>query len=94
MAAKLRDGEWLCFLDSDDTMKPTRIAQQVEFAMRINSEERDLFLYGCMFERIPQNSTWHYTQWANTISDERLFLEQFREVTRKSFGQPIQCFMK
>ena len=77
---------FLCILDSDDIMHPTRIAEQT-FAMLSLSENNDnnvryeKTLMGCQFDRIPQDSTRHYTQWANSLEDERLYLEQFRECT-------------
>lgn len=75
---------YLCMLDSDDIMKPTRIAEQVNFLLSIpNVEERRRTLVGCNFVRDPPDSTWHYAQWANECldTDERLHLEQFRECT-------------
>lgn len=72
----------LCWLDSDDIMLPTRVYEQVSFFMNLSSaEEQDRTLLGCHFVRDPPTATWHYTQWANTLTEERLLLEQFREVT-------------
>jgi len=68
---------FLCMLDSDDVMHPTRVVQQVSCMMKHPRET----LLGCTFARDPPDATWHYTQWANGLSDERLLLEQFREVT-------------
>lgn len=76
-----KEGEWLCLLDSDDVMKPLRIAEQIKFLLCLNYSERKNTICGCQFERLPTDATWHYTSWANNISDERLVLEQFREVT-------------
>lgn len=72
---------FLCLLDSDDTMHPHRVAEQASFMLGITPEERSRTLLGCNFDRDPPDSTWHYSQWANSLDDERLFLERFREVT-------------
>lgn len=84
-AVKLLGGDetdFLCILDSDDIMHPTRIAEQTCAMMALESEEeRYKTLMGCQFDRIPKDSTQHYTKWANSLSDERLYLEKFRECT-------------
>ena len=73
---------YLCILDADDVMRPTRIAEQALAAMNITDEnERHRTLLGCQFDRIPRDSTLHYATWANAISDERLYLERYRECT-------------
>ncbi|GAX29481.1 hypothetical protein FisN_16Hh076 [Fistulifera solaris] len=71
----------LCWLDADDRMMPTRVAEQVDYLMQLPNDEQSRTLLGCQFTRDPPEATWHYTQWANSLSDERLWLEQFREVT-------------
>lgn len=78
---KGKGGEYLCLLDSDDLMRPTRIAEQINCFYDMDSGNRLTTLMGCQFERIPVDSTWHYTAWANGLSDERLVLEQYRELT-------------
>jgi len=73
---------FLCLLDSDDIMHEYRIAEQVSVMLNLSSnDERDLTILGCTFSRIPEDSTWHYTSWVNNLSDERILLERFREVT-------------
>lgn len=72
---------FLCILDSDDIMHPTRIAEQTCAMLSFDIEQRYKTLMGCQFDRIPKDSTQHYAQWANSLSDERLYLEQFRECT-------------
>uniref|UniRef100_A0A7S4R887 Glycosyltransferase 2-like domain-containing protein n=1 Tax=Ditylum brightwellii TaxID=49249 RepID=A0A7S4R887_9STRA len=72
---------FLCLLDSDDVMHPTRIVEQVTYMLSLDQNDCDRTLLGCKFVREPEDSTWHYTQWANGLSDERLHLEQFREIT-------------
>jgi hypothetical protein len=77
------DNVWrfLCWLDSDDIMDESRICHQIQEFMNMLSDDRETILLGCLFDRIPVGSTWHYTQWANTLDDERIYLERFREVT-------------
>ncbi len=72
---------FLCILDSDDIMHSTRIAEQTCTMLSLDADERKKTLLGCQFDRIPKDSTHHYSQWANSLSDERLYLEKFRECT-------------
>ncbi len=77
---------FLCILDSDDIMHPTRIAEQTSAMMSLGYGEQgkhlsENALMGCQFERLPHDSTWHYATWANSLSDKRVVLEQFRECT-------------
>ena len=72
---------FICLLDSDDIMHQHRIAEQVSVMLQMESNERNSTILGCTFSRIPEDSTWHYTTWANNLTDERLMLERFREVT-------------
>lgn len=74
---------FLCMLDSDDVMHPFRIAEQLNAMLSIPSDDnrRERTLMGCTFDRIPAGSTWHYSDWANGLSNERLLLERYREVT-------------
>jgi hypothetical protein len=62
-------------------MHPNRIAHQVSVMLALSNEERNSTLLGCTFDRVPADSTWHYTNWANSLTDERLMLERYREVT-------------
>ena len=62
-------------------MHPTRIAEQASTMLSLGNEQRQKTLMGCQFDRIPKDSTQHYSQWANSLSNERLYLEQFRECT-------------
>ena len=79
---KETDAHFLSILDSDDIMHSTRIAEQACAMLSIsNAKVRERTLMGCQFERIPKDATHHYSQWANSLSDERLYLEQFRECT-------------
>mmetsp|Transcript_19907 Transcript_19907/g.33657 ORF Transcript_19907/g.33657 Transcript_19907/m.33657 type:complete len:511 (-) Transcript_19907:52-1584(-) len=77
---------FLCILDSDDIMHPTRIAEQTSAMMSLGYGQHgkhlsEKALMGCQFDRIPRDSTWHYATWANSLSDKRVVLEQFRECT-------------
>jgi glycosyltransferase involved in cell wall biosynthesis len=98
-AAKLRakyeqnntyDGQsshhFLCILDSDDVMHPSRIAEQTcaMLTLGFGNDGQHLCqttLMGSQFDRIPHDSTWHYQNWANSLSDDRLYMEKFRECT-------------
>jgi len=85
-AASLRtiesdDAYFLCLLDSDDIMHETRIAEQVCAMLALSKQDRERTIMGCKFDRDPPDSTWHYSEWANGLTDERLMLERFREVT-------------
>jgi Glycosyl transferase family 2 len=73
--------QFLCMLDSDDIMISTRVYEQTNAMMSLPKEERQQTLLGCKVKRDPPDSTWHYTQWANGLTDERLMLEKFRECT-------------
>lgn len=72
---------FLCLLDSDDICHRHRVAEQLQYMLELEVKDRNNTLLGCMFERDPPESTWHYTHWANSLSDERIMLERFREVT-------------
>ncbi len=77
---------FLCILDSDDIMHSTRIAEQTSAMISLGYGEQGTHLsenalMGCQIRRIPNDSTWHYATWANSLSDERVVLEQFRECT-------------
>lgn len=74
--------KFLCFLDSDDIMHKHRVAEQSHHLLSIQDEgERARTLLGCTFVRDPPDSTWHYSDWANNLSEGRLLLERFREIT-------------
>jgi hypothetical protein len=74
--------QFLCMLDSDDVMDGCRVGEQVAHMMlSLAPRERRRCLLGCNFVRLPEGSTAHYAEWANGLTDERLGLERFREVT-------------
>ncbi|XP_033827090.1 UDP-GlcNAc:betaGal beta-1,3-N-acetylglucosaminyltransferase-like protein 1 [Periophthalmus magnuspinnatus] len=60
-------GEYLCFQDADDVMKPQRVRLQHEAALRHPHS-----LIGCRVERIPEGSTERYTRWINKLTQEQL----------------------
>ena len=72
---------FISLLDSDDIMHPHKIANQISVMLAIPKERRTNVLIGTTFDRIPKGSTWHYSNWANSLSDNRLALEKFREIT-------------
>ncbi|XP_042891742.1 UDP-GlcNAc:betaGal beta-1,3-N-acetylglucosaminyltransferase-like protein 1 isoform X2 [Penaeus japonicus] len=71
-AAKQSRGTFLCFLDSDDVMKPTRIQKQYEMAFH-NHEA----IIGSRFTRDPPDSTLRYTKWANELDESKLTLQVY-----------------
>ena len=81
----------LVFLDSDDIMMESRVQEQVKTLYSLPDGERERAIVGCRFYREPQNSTYHYTLWANTLSAERLYLERYRELT---LLQPTWCMLR
>eukprot|EP01112_Ceratiomyxa_fruticulosa_P020660 TRINITY_DN7115_c0_g1_i1.p1 TRINITY_DN7115_c0_g1~~TRINITY_DN7115_c0_g1_i1.p1 ORF type:complete len:328 (-),score=60.67 TRINITY_DN7115_c0_g1_i1:119-1102(-) len=70
-------GKYLCFLDADDMMYPTRISSQLKAAL-LNGID---CLIGSNFTRDPPDSTARYTSWCNRINGEMLYNHQYREVT-------------
>jgi hypothetical protein len=98
---------YLCILDSDDVMHPTRIAEQTSAVLSLGYDINKTHLsnktlVGATFNRIPDDATWHYSQWANSLTDERLYLEIFRECTlvqptwflSKSWFQQLGCYVE
>ena len=74
--------KFLCLLDSDDVMHKYRIIEQVLYMFSVvDDENRNRTILGCTFDRDPPDSTWHYSNWANNLTDERLLLERYREIT-------------
>ena len=79
-AVKLGTSSILALLDSDDVMQPERLALQAD-CLGKSPDDFDKKIVGCKFFRLPANSTSHYTEWANSLDNSRLYLEQFRECT-------------
>ncbi|EGC40144.1 hypothetical protein DICPUDRAFT_146960 [Dictyostelium purpureum] len=75
-AIKYSHGEYLCILDADDVMFRERVESQYQEC------KKDLdCIVGSNFIRIPEGSSARYTDWCNRLSDEQLFLHQYREVS-------------
>ena len=81
IAVSTSTAPWLCFLDADDTMYPTRIFEQHKLAMTYNATDQTRLLIGSGFIRLPKESTTHYTHWCNNLTKKQLILQQYREVT-------------
>jgi glycosyltransferase involved in cell wall biosynthesis len=77
----ITSNSFICLLDSDDIMHEHRIAEQLAVMLKMTPTQKHSTILGCTFSRIPKDSTWHYTNWANNLTDERLLLERFREVS-------------
>lgn len=75
-AVRQSHGEYICVMDADDMMQPCRVARQLAAAQR-NPDA----IIGGGFRREPEDATWHYTGWANGLSEQQLLLQQYREVT-------------
>lgn len=75
-AVRQSRGQYICVMDADDMMAPCRIARQLQAAKR----QPDAIIGGG-FRREPEDATWHYTAWANGLSQEQLLSQQYREVT-------------
>lgn len=75
-AVQQSTGAFLCFLDVDDEMLPRRIELQLQAC-----QENPFAIVGSSFVRIPKGATEHYADWANSMTEEQLWLEQFRENT-------------
>ena len=69
------NGEYLCHLDADDVMYPNRVLYQLQLA----KEKGNDCLVGCNFDR--DGSTPYYTNWLNSMNDEDLVIQQYRECT-------------
>jgi glycosyltransferase involved in cell wall biosynthesis len=86
--ATTEDNLVLVWLDSDDVMHTNRVAEQVYALFQHPCPEK--LLLGSHFVRDPPDSTWHYSKWACGLTDDRLVLERYREVT---ILQPTWCML-
>jgi len=75
-AINISSGELLAHLDADDYMYPNRIEKQVE--LYLNKDIKDCII-GCNFDRIPLDSTIYYTTWINSLNEDDLLKQHFRE---------------
>ena len=74
--------KFICLLDSDDVMHKYRVIEQTLYMIyNIDEDKRNRTILGSTFDRDPPDSTWHYSNWANNLTDERLMLERYREIT-------------
>ncbi|KAI3386787.1 hypothetical protein SNEBB_002882 [Seison nebaliae] len=73
-------GKFICFLDSDDVMLPQRLEVQLNLAKSCDNKT----IIGSKFRRIPENSTYRYTDWANSLTDDQLDVQLFT-----SFGPSV-----
>ncbi|GMI13131.1 hypothetical protein TrVE_jg2581 [Triparma verrucosa] len=87
-ASKAGTSPILVLLDSDDVMMRQRVEKQVAVLTQMEDSKAKRTIVGCNFYREPEGSTQHYTNWANTLTPERIYLEQFRELT---LLQPTWC---
>ena len=79
-AVSCSTGSFLCLLDADDVAAPDRVDRQLSVALHSPRGPRST-LVGGGFSRVPADATPAYTQWANSLSDEQLVLQQWRECT-------------
>ena len=70
-------GQWICSADADDIMLPHRVSMQLAAARAAPPKT----LLGCRFVREPPTATWCYALWANSMTQQDLWLQQFRECT-------------
>jgi len=75
-AVEQSTGQYLCFLDADDMMKPPRVELQLQAALQHPDS-----IVGSKFSRTPKGSTKRYQRWCNTLTQDQLFCHRFREVT-------------
>ena len=72
-AVEYSSGEFLCFLDADDTMSPNRVELQYNAAKQF----KDNTIVGSQFRREPADSTERFTAWANELSAEQLYTQAY-----------------
>jgi len=75
-AMKQSRGKVFCIQDADDVMEPTRIREQLE-ALASHPDA----IVGSKFTRIPEDATERYTKWCNSLTQDQLMLQRFRELT-------------
>lgn len=75
-AVRQSHGQYICVMDADDMMMPCRVVRQLHAAQRHPNA-----IVGGGFRREPRDATWHYTAWANGLTQGQLLLQQYREVT-------------
>jgi ribonuclease P protein subunit RPP14 len=82
MAIRQATGSFLCRLDADDIMAPTRVSSQLRALLTLPPPHT---ITGCLlgsgFSRLPTDATPRYTQWLNSMTQQELMTQRFREVT-------------
>lgn len=76
-AVRQSSGEWLCFQDADDFMRPDRVKAQLALA----TIKGPGCLVGCNVRREPEGSQPRHTAWLNGLTDDQLMLQRFCEST-------------
>ncbi|EFA84093.1 hypothetical protein PPL_03166 [Heterostelium album PN500] len=80
-AIQYSHGDYLCILDSDDIMYRERIELQIKECLKYKDDGDDNVIVGSNFLRIPEGSSNRYTEWCNRLTNEELYLHQYRECT-------------
>jgi glycosyltransferase involved in cell wall biosynthesis len=70
-------GTYICHLDADDIMDITRISKQISLAKLKGNN----CLIGSNFLRTPLGSTEYYTEWLNSLDNNDIMHQQYRECT-------------
>lgn len=76
MIAAKAAGQYICFLDSDDVMVPSRIQIQLQANRRFPNA-----VIGSRVTRVPLDSTPRYIRWVNNINPRELVMQRFKEVS-------------
>jgi glycosyltransferase involved in cell wall biosynthesis len=69
-------GDILCILDADDVMMPQRLELQVR-----ELEQYPHAIVGCRVYREPKTSTPRYIEWCNTMTQQELKHQRYRDCT-------------
>ena len=82
-AVRQSTGNYLCFIDADDAMYEERIARQLQQLLQLDDGDPSSprYIVGSGFTRVPEGATAHYMAWCNSLTEEQLHLQQFRECT-------------
>mmetsp|Transcript_82309 Transcript_82309/g.236507 ORF Transcript_82309/g.236507 Transcript_82309/m.236507 type:complete len:394 (-) Transcript_82309:87-1268(-) len=76
-AVRQSSGEYLCFLDADDTVRCDRVAAQLHVLLSLGPDH----LVGSRVRREPEDAQPRYTAWLNGVSDAQLKLQRLCECT-------------
>ncbi|CAE8723786.1 unnamed protein product, partial [Polarella glacialis] len=74
-------GDFLCFLDADDVMRPRRVEAQLGLALARKGCGGAGCLVGSCIVREPCDAQPRYTAWLNSLTQEQLLLQRFKECT-------------